>query len=107
MGEIVEVAKFCKKEKSADPYHARAFVDEKKSKVVCQSAARVAMSYLCQGQTDQYCQDKDIGCYKLKDKFASALRVEAALIAPASGGGKKLNCHFAAGKKSDAYKLNL
>lgn len=106
MGEIVEVLKFCAKERSVDPYFSRAFVDKERNRVVCQSASRVSLAYLCEKEPDEFCQDKEIGCHKLKNKFAHSLKLQATYFGEAPR-GQTLNCHYAAGSAQEAFKRNL
>lgn len=102
MGTIVNVSDFCQKEFERDPSYARAMV--KDGKVKCQMATRVIMGYQCASSGDGLCDDKDIGCYKLREKFASNLFLSHA-SSSREGKGRKLNCYFSAQKNEDVLKL--
>ena len=101
MGTTVNVSDFCLKEFEREPSYARAMVQD--GKVKCQMATRVIMGYQC-ASGDGLCDDKEIGCYKLREKFASNLFLTHASLLK-EGEGKKLNCYFSAQKSEDVLKL--
>lgn len=102
MGEVIDVADFCARKFARDPEYARALVAKEESKVVCKKARRVIMSYRCQAG-DGLCRDKDIGCYKLQERFASNLRVSHSSVLE-EGAAKRLNCYFSSLKRGEVLK---
>ena len=93
MGSIVEVSSFCDAKTQEDPYYIRAIVDKEEKNVVCKSAKRVTLKYKCKMKNDEYCQDKEVGCYLFQEKLAKRLRlVHSSLMQ--QGTHQVLNCHF-------------
>lgn len=93
MGKIVEVSKFCDEKTQDDPYYIRAVVSKEKKEVICKSAKRVHIKYECESQLDEFCQDKEVGCYLMQEKFAKRLKTDHASLIN-KGAKKELNCHF-------------
>lgn len=87
MSKIVDVNSFCKKMNPSDLYLIRGIVF--KNKAFCQSAKRVILKYAC-NNSNEYCKDSSIGCYKLKSKLAIRLDVIHSSIMD-----NKLNCYYA------------
>lgn len=102
MGVKKSVIDFCDYKEAANPYFARAIVSKKNKTVICQSSKRVILKWKCEGKTDKYCKDPEIGCFLLKEKMARRLK-----LAHRSLTDKKsyLNCYFDTQKNS--LKLNL
>lgn len=90
MGTTVKVVTFCDEVEASNPYFTRAFVSVKTKKVVCQSAKRVILKWQCEGNSDPYCKDIDIGCFLFKEKLARRLK----LVHKSLDSGKYLNCYF-------------
>lgn len=99
MGEEIKVSNFCEKELKDDKSYARAFIRD--GKVICQSASRVIMSLEC-GKNSEYCKDKDIGCFKLKERFATRLKLSHGSVV-----NNKLNCYFSSLDRGEELKLSL
>ena len=93
MGKIVEVSKFCDEKTQDDPYYIRAVVSKEKKEVICKSAKRVHIKYECESKNDEICQDKEVGCYLMQEKFAKRLKTDHASLIH-RGTKKVLNCHF-------------
>lgn len=93
MGQKVEVSKFCDQKTQDDPYYIRAVINKEQKKIICKSAKRVHIKYACESKDDQFCQDKEIGCYLMQEKFAK--RLKSAHVSILDGPkGKILSCHF-------------
>lgn len=103
MGETVDVSKFCDLKTKNDPYYIRAVVDKENKSVVCKSAKRVQIKYLCNSKRDKLCRDKEVGCYLLQEQLAKRLKTSHASII-IDGKQKVLNCHFT--PKVNETKLN-
>lgn len=94
MGTKVRVEKFCDQKFVADPYYIRAVVDKSSEKVICKSAKRVHIKYQCEGKADQYCKDKEIGCYLFQEKLAKRLKLTHSSLMKHGSQKRTLNCHF-------------
>lgn len=92
MGQIVDVAKFCFKEMAHDPYYIRAVVDKEAKQVICKSAKKVQIKYECEG-SNEYCEDSEIGCFKIKEKLAVRLKITQHSVLE-KGKKRVLNCYF-------------
>ncbi len=104
MGKVVKAMDFCEKEFSEDSSLARAIVSD--DKLNCQMAQRINMSYLCQGSSDKFCKDKNIGCQYLKENFAHNLRIAHSALTTDEK-GKALSCYFTSKSVQSAYELKL
>lgn len=90
MGKSVKVIKYCDDVEAANPYFTRAIVSKNKKVIVCQSAKRVIIKWECEGATDKYCKDIDLGCFFFKEKLARRLKLAHKSLTD----GKILNCYF-------------
>jgi hypothetical protein len=96
MGKKIAVTDFCEKERSADPYYLRAYVDQNLKKVICHSGKKVIFKYQCVKLTDKkYCeQDPKLSCGEIKNKMAKRLGIVHASVTKNEKGIKELNCYF-------------
>ncbi len=90
MGDKMEISKFCDEKEAANPYYTRAIV-KKNKKVECQSGKRVILKWQCEGKTDKYCQDEEVGCFLFKEKLARRLKIAHQSL---SSDKKTLSCYF-------------
>lgn len=104
MGQEVKAMDFCTKEFREDSSLARAIVTDEK--LNCQMAARINLSYLCQGASDKLCKDKTIGCQHFKEDFAHNLRIAHSAVT-IDEQGRRLSCYFTATPVQSAYELSL
>ena len=95
MGTIIETSKFCDEKTQDDPYYIRAVVSKENKNVICKSAKRVHIKYECEGKSDKYCQDKEIGCFLMQESLAKRLKSDHFSLIEQPNGKKILNCHFA------------
>lgn len=103
MGKTVEVRKYCEKELISDPYYIRAVIDKEEKKIICKSANKVILKYECE-KTNSYCDDSEIGCFKLQEKLATRLKLEHHSILKENS-KKVLNCYFMPKKVPKDLKL--
>jgi len=102
MGTIVEVRKYCERQLISDPYYIRAVVDKENKNVICKSAKKVILKYQCEKGTT-YCEDSEIGCFRLQEKLATRLKLEHHSITEEKK-NKILNCYFMPKKISKSIK---
>lgn len=99
MGKKVKPISFCEKKEITNPYLTRAIV-LKNRKVACKSGRRVVLKWECEGKSDRYCQDQEVGCFLFKELLASRLK-----LAHHSLTGGQLNCYF--DTQANAIPLNI
>lgn len=87
MGTKVKPIDFCLKREVTNPYITRAVISDRK--ILCKSASRVILKWKCEGETDRYCKDKDVGCFLFKEVLARRLK-----LAHHSLQNGELNCYF-------------
>ena len=90
MGQKVEISKFCNEAEMSNPYYTRGKVHKESQTVRCYSAKRVVLKWECEGKSDPYCKDKDVGCYLFKEKLAARLKLAHSSLVEK----KFLNCYF-------------
>ena len=87
MGEVVKAIDFCQQKEIFNEFLTRGLVTEKSVK--CQSGKRVILKWSCEGESDRFCRDKDIGCFYFKELLARRL----SLVHHSLNDGV-LNCYF-------------
>lgn len=99
MGKKVFISKFCEVVEASNPYYTRGKIDKLSKAVHCLSAKRVILKWECEGESDQYCKDKEVGCFLFKEKLAYRLKLVHASLTEK----KFLNCYF----DTNENELNL
>ncbi len=96
MGKKIAVTDFCDKERAADPYYLRAYVDQNLKRVICHSGKKVIFKYQCVKLTDKkYCERAPkVSCAEVKNKMAKRLHIVHASVTKNEKGIKELNCYF-------------
>jgi len=108
MGSIVNVGDYCFKQQAEDPYYIRGLVDNKKNQVICKSARSVIVKYTCSATSSKrYCEDKEVGCYRLQQKLARRLKTIHASLININDNNKELNCYFAAKNINELNDFNI
>ena len=98
MKEKVDATKFCAKQLPEDPYLARGKVLD--DKVECISSTRVIFKYRCK-KNDSLCFDKEIGCFKVREKLANRLQLAHSSLRDKN----VLSCYF--DKAQDLDKISI
>ena len=103
MGIKIDVAKFCDKELSADPYYIRAYTDKNKNKVICHTGKRVIFKYQCVKLTDKkICETHPRNaCETFKEKLAKRLDLVHFSKMKNAKGHEQVNCYFEAESQVD------
>lgn len=105
MGKVVDAITYCEQKHVDKQNLVRAYLDDKSKSVVCQSAQKVILKYSCEGKKDHYCQDKSIGCFKLKETFARRLKLSHESLLSDLAGKKVLNCYFISKETNDLHNI--
>jgi hypothetical protein len=96
MGRKIQIADFCDKELSQDPYYLRGYIDDETKEVVCVSGKKVLFKYQCVKLTDKaLCSEKPpVACRQIHKKLARRLDLVHSSFVKTEKGIKQLNCFF-------------
>ena len=78
----------------------RGIVDEKRKKVICETAPSVSLTLSCDARSMKYCIDHKRGCEELKKIYAAKLEVVHSSMLE-----KKINCYFSKHQADEFMKL--
>lgn len=91
MSTPVLALEFCKKKEVANPYLARASVNDKNVK--CISSKKINLRYLCK-KRDPICKTSKFACNELRKKLASRLVVDTHYEVLNTKSQKEVICYF-------------
>lgn len=103
MGTVVQIEKFCHKIHGLDREYSRAYLDKKNQRVICETASRINLEYVCpEGST--YCAASLSGCDQMKKKLAKNLHLTHHAILNKSD-SQNLICYFSAKEESNYNEM--
>lgn len=95
MGQSFDIQKFCQDKYKKDNKYARAYIDNKNERVICQTARRIVLKYKCKPNSNSvFCRQADQGCSSMKKALAHNLDLVHKSLTKRDDASKELNCYF-------------